>query len=782
MRDLKFILPAILFLQFGDSAWGYEPSTHEEMSRFAFDASSVKVDADVLKKLGLKPWAQEQQFPNSQNTDLTIIGLAQFGSSFEDDGKRPLNHFYDPANNHRGLTVGVEIGHSSPDWALEDNGDVTNRFLAGEQRYSFKHAREYFYKALTSPARPPELGETTRYKQFGLMFQSLGQIIHHLQDMSQPQHVRNDDHCDGDEDRVRCYGTHNPSWYEKFTNEIRGGLPYGGYPPVVLPTARSYWHTTDNKGIADYTNRGFVSQGTNFRAPGTQSPFSHPDYDFPQFEPEPETKVDIKTLMDTSLNGYLTFYSLHVQDNYLGVAELNGLATTLSVFDKYLKKYDTAYGFGLFTLNEFNFQSGYPLLIPKAVGYSAGLINYFFRGKMEISLPGELVYGIVDNSTLSAPNQGFERIRLKLKNTTPPIAVVPFSGTYEQDMLDGNLVAVVKYRHNPCFTLDYKGEVKFEVGDKIGDLRGKPLEQIVTWTGCNQKQVYVDTKTDISVSQPIPITVDKVVPRGEALPYTFDFSVSPIPIDAVDVYLQVVYRGKMGPIGDMAHQEDDAVVVATKRISAPTPIVWTNTTDYVLHTDYRPDPNAPPEMAYHTLAEAIVGPLPEGYEAGTVSVKVKTNFDPLKPEEAIELVKASDLPVGSFFRVSVLTDPDSLNVSLFVDETVGVVGLPVATKLKAGDYTGYDPEKNKIIVRPMIKARGVYAHPTRAPNDPDVTVYDSLCRYARQYSLTSSGRNIDEDLAYFNSPEAVKQRSDSCRLNVSDLNTEPQPVEVMTFN
>jgi hypothetical protein len=75
-------------------------------------------------------------------------------------------------------------GKPSPDWVLEDNGEVDG------QEFSYRNAREHFYKALTSPLL------SDREENWGKLFQTLGQIIHHLQDMAQPQHVRNDAHLD----------------------------------------------------------------------------------------------------------------------------------------------------------------------------------------------------------------------------------------------------------------------------------------------------------------------------------------------------------------------------------------------------------------------------------------------------------------------------------------------------------------------------------------------------------------------------------------------------------
>ena len=102
------------------------------------------------------------------------------GARFEDDFPRFLNHFYDPIYNRPLTVLGIAAGERSPDWALEDNTDF------GKQEFSLRHAREYLYKALTLPTKPE------RDKHFGLTFQTLGQVIHHVQDMAQPQHVRND--------------------------------------------------------------------------------------------------------------------------------------------------------------------------------------------------------------------------------------------------------------------------------------------------------------------------------------------------------------------------------------------------------------------------------------------------------------------------------------------------------------------------------------------------------------------------------------------------------------
>jgi len=119
------------------------------------------------------------KFKNTDGKDRNISELIGDGSNFEDNLPRPLNHFYDPLHD-----APLAGGHKSPDWALEQPAEIA------EQEFSLKDAGDYLYRALTLPS----LQERKQY--FGRTFETLGHIIHHLQDMAQPQHVRNDAHCD----------------------------------------------------------------------------------------------------------------------------------------------------------------------------------------------------------------------------------------------------------------------------------------------------------------------------------------------------------------------------------------------------------------------------------------------------------------------------------------------------------------------------------------------------------------------------------------------------------
>jgi hypothetical protein len=162
------------------------------------------------------------------------------------------------------------------------------------------------------------------------------------------------------------------------------------------------------------------------------------------------------------------------------------------------------------------------------------LINYFFRGQMEINLSSAGVYSVVDHAIEScADNCGFRKVRLKLKNKTQ-----------DEAMTNGSLVAVVKFRRNTCYQPDLANEfILFS---------------------CRSSE------EEITISDGIPIA--GMNPEDE-LELEFAFA-TPIPINATDVFLQVVFKGTLG-------SEQDAVAVTTRDISEPTFLTTYNDTDYV---------------------------------------------------------------------------------------------------------------------------------------------------------------------------------------------------------
>lgn len=675
----------LLFLFIPVCAFAYKQPTHMEISRLAADRSNLNEEGFVLQELGLRPYQLEQVFPNLNGDKKSVRELIADGANFEDSGVRALNHFYDPAND-RGLSNPVgDPFIRSPDWAL---GVTDGPFV---QENSWGDARDYEYKAITERLR------SERHKSFGLLFQTLGQVIHHIEDMSQPEHVRNDPHFEIIEGTT-LFGIQDPSLIEEYTNTkyIENGtaLP-SDYPVVTLATARSYWHTNvpgngsqsvlSGKGISEFTNRGFVSKDTNFRGslPGTV--VSNPDYEQPVFNESQETVLDITSFRpNTNLSGEIHFFGNTVRDVYTGEETENLFMTTLSVFDEDLARYTPQVG-QVFSLNSINYDAYHSFLMPRAVGYAAGLLDHFFRGRLEVTLPEAGAYGILDHAvthTLASDGLprdesgqifGFEKLRVNVRNTTGPIQEPgdPPPEPVEQDLLDGEIRAVVKYQLNHCYEADLSGEMPQSEVEK-------PITEFQTFSGCSGLEYltgepgYTGNLTEaltqqeferIAVSEPLTVgeSGDVQIGRSEATEIEFDFSNDSVPVNARDVFLQVVYRGELGPEDDPSKVEQDAVVVATKDISEPTYLTIINGTDhfrldgeFYTKEEIDNDPDLSDRLDLVIEDEAIPG--------GRDAILESRELTEVKLGQGTTAWASVDaIPVGRFSRIAVLTDTGTLD-------------------------------------------------------------------------------------------------------------------------
>ncbi|MFZ5877055.1 MAG: hypothetical protein ACOYXU_11685 [Nitrospirota bacterium] len=167
-------------------------------------------------------------------------------------------------------------------------------------------------------------------------------------------------------------------------------------------------------------------------------------------------------------------------------------------------------------------------LIPRAVGYSAALIDYFFRNDIEITPPDRFVYGI------TTADGSFTEIRLKARNITS--TGEPLSG--------GTIQLVLTYRQ------------------ALEDPYRANLDRPVP-TSSEATTIVVPVANNVT-SIPSDVPVELV----------FDLSGTPLPRLITDLYAQVVYKGAWGT-------ESEAVAVGYKDFSEPTPFDVINTMDYV---------------------------------------------------------------------------------------------------------------------------------------------------------------------------------------------------------
>lgn len=123
-------------------------------------------------------------------SSLQIYEWIQDGADFEDDGDNPKNHFHNPLakvnRQSSWATAGLNdfpfYGDSALLWAQNRNQNPTNT------DWSWDAVRFKYYNGLTATSP----GDRQAY--LAQTFRGIGHLIHLLQDMAQPAHVRNDAH------------------------------------------------------------------------------------------------------------------------------------------------------------------------------------------------------------------------------------------------------------------------------------------------------------------------------------------------------------------------------------------------------------------------------------------------------------------------------------------------------------------------------------------------------------------------------------------------------------
>jgi hypothetical protein len=128
----------------------------------------------------------------------------------------------------------------------------------------------------------------------------------------------------------------------------------------------------------------------------------------------------------------IEFYATSGTDALKGEAVNNPRASSLSIFDWDLKGRPVSLTTGdgsktfsterLFSLNSFNFDAATDILLKRAVGYSAGLIDYFFRGKLEVEGKGDDQI-LVTNATKEAMRGDFGLYYDDAKDVRYPVVI-----------------------------------------------------------------------------------------------------------------------------------------------------------------------------------------------------------------------------------------------------------------------------------------------------------------------------------------------------------------------
>lgn len=452
MMDWRHIFLFLVMCACAGGAPAYELYTHAAITREAYERS-VLADPVVLDDMGLNTvsgylgtdyFDLQNGIPRSRTDndferviirkvgadELTLQGWLMRGAIREDDIPPPLgenpqdvpppdepfyrvfNHFYDPVYN-RPLTVPAAFEnvveslnkgtvHTAVDWATGS----TDSFAApntpntnSRNHFTLIDAREAMYRAATGrgsggnadigPNNTPAT-EVVRNAYWATVFRSLGDVVHLVQDMGQPQHTRNDGHSPVNK---LVQGNHI-AVFEELTEHRAGGGKFtcfdgneaSGVPSLVfsnyaVPTFSSYseaFSTTpggnvaQGRGLADYSNRGFFSAGKNFGNTEYALPSSNPaDY-------SRQTVTDPNPCLPVGRQSELLRGAV---PDLVGGANTNVALTSRGLWD--VPGYTIPREEAKYSMNETVYYENADLLVTRAASYSAGIINYFFRGRID---------------------------------------------------------------------------------------------------------------------------------------------------------------------------------------------------------------------------------------------------------------------------------------------------------------------------------------------------------------------------------------------------------------
>jgi len=417
MSALRLVIATLLAILLNNSneifAWDND-MTHKDLSQYAAE-NSILANSDYLKSLGLSAGLSEKFFWNSKVQ--SALKWLQEGAYLEDAGSnlqgiigmaRYNNHFHNPLKpwGSAGLNDLGCTGESAVLWA--QYGSWQTGYIEGD--WSWKKARDSLYSALTSKY------DSDRRANFAQTFRGLGHQMHLIQDMSVPAHVRNDAHpretlleinpLTGDY-YFETWARKNAWIINSFASapvdsQVRLDISQSGFAPVSQlvdteqyagagPSISLTW------GLSEYTNSNFLSDNTIF----TEN-FSQTDG---RYFPYPRYNGRCYELITEHLSAAV--HRTYLRKTCEG-EPINHFAA-ISPFYSYLGLSSPSLQRSAFVLDAAVHREYTSKLIPRAVGYSSSLLNYFFRGDIDMVFDDDTGSGfVIVNNTDEDMNGIFE--------------------------------------------------------------------------------------------------------------------------------------------------------------------------------------------------------------------------------------------------------------------------------------------------------------------------------------------------------------------------------------
>jgi len=249
-------------------------------------------------------------------------------------------------------------GSEDPNWGIEY-----------ENYFAWPDSKAYFVEALTRS------DPNVRDHYLALTFVSLGQGVHLLEDMGVPAHTRND-WLFGHYRSALDWGNPFEDWVEDQVKANDGRCPWSG--PVVFDKLAKYFDADEYAGdylgdggtppegiwgLAECSNYQFLSLSTVFGCSGVKYQFPHP------------AKEHTSSLTEGNkvyFNGANYGVTHLARDSYTHYK-----ATRWSYYPSVIDSTNT-------TDDEKVFIDYADITMPRTIDYATGLINYFFRGRLNV--------------------------------------------------------------------------------------------------------------------------------------------------------------------------------------------------------------------------------------------------------------------------------------------------------------------------------------------------------------------------------------------------------------
>ena len=418
------LISFIIFILFSNSDAYDNKTTHRDITKTAALPLQSNLDTYLKRNLGI-PAGIDEKIRGKK-----IIDWFADGSEYEDDDNadsfsllpqcRAVNHFHDPLKSWDQSYMTdqpwyVDVWcwdwkpiYSNITWATSylspppDGAKVPFTYSSSMSPYNWDRARDYYYKALTLTT------EEDREIYLAWTFQTVGHVIHLLEDMAVPAHTRND------------FQSHLIKNNNSFFDRIQPFEHYVKNHPSLITNAQSdfpsftnlkltdFWDTDQyvvgsnpltslSIGLAEFSNANYFSDFTipnnnptpehTFPYPSVNSSNYHICYDL---APDSIYEWDRKYISRKDKDGgvcpepsvqrnadHFVAVSLLNEENVITNDNISSLTLWLddNVHNTYAKD-----------------------ILPRAVGYSAGLLDYFFRGKINIVQTGTDTFQIINLS------------------------------------------------------------------------------------------------------------------------------------------------------------------------------------------------------------------------------------------------------------------------------------------------------------------------------------------------------------------------------------------------